>query len=55
MTIDDILRYCIRGREEPINRNNSPGLSWEWMGVKLFMCCLSLGEKRENINQLPRK
>ena len=27
------------------------GIAWEWVGSKLSMCCLSLGEKRETHKQ----
>ena len=43
------------GEKKPININNFSGLFWEWVGSKLFMCCLLPGERGKHINQYPRK
>ena len=34
-----------QGTKQPTNINNFSGLSLEWEGVKLLMCCLFLGEE----------
>ena len=41
--------------KQPININKFSGLSREWMGSNLFMCCPFLGRKGKYINKIPRK